>query len=1357
MALDPRAIKFHTLGNTMAQEQKYNEAIVNYQKAIEIEPGYSAAYYHLAEVYEEKKVENDALEAYKKAIELNPSYATQHIDTGLDTLLSGPLGQAVADYKKNVLGKSDDDENLDPGVQDASTVASPTEGSPVDMATRPAIDKPRGQAGLTPIKLLINPAAENISSRVWSYDSVTATVLGDKDIPVAQAPVTFKLSCDPGLEDAFMAITAERASAEDGPDTLKLKTDGEGKARVFFRRSKKTGMNRIEVSVEGLEPQVFEDNTHAADIARAEISPREPQYQTAQEVEFSADAFDSFENPVAGVELALSLQMKTDIEWEVVDNDNVRTDADGHLSRVFRMPTRGHTRCRFEVACKTSGFSDNIEFNVVPGKANYAMFIPSDTTVAPGQQFAVKMRLLDEYDNSIDGVRAAIILEEASGGEWTLGGLSSETTGMDGGITLSVTAPDTPGATAVFAPQSDYLPENLTARSRIETADQETAPTSEQVVYDEFGGEFDGVEDETPPAPDSPPLDIELGEDSLAGLPDIPGDEPAATQPYNETEPAASGGFEPEPGAAHGLDSLDYDSAGPMPAAGDAAPPAGDLTTPQQPPATDPAAEGGTLDMLGSMLDEEQPGTDAEPPPAGDLTAPPGDFSAQDTDFSPEDSLVLPDDVPADAPMQEEGPQQAAPEEPPYAEPGGAGDEYIYEETHEQPGGYEEPAGTTAPSPAPPGAADSRGGDIQLLKEDSELSCRAGETVPVKITAKNLDGSPSSDPVRFELIEDIGPGADAVMLGPGGRESGRAVDVDPDLSGEAAANVKTSGACGSFNVSISSAAAAESITINVAPGAPEAIEIIAPRLDLTPGETIDIAARITDSFDNPIPGEFVVISIDEYTGSPGALGEQPQQQSDSNGQVIAAYTASESIGDSVTITASNPNVGEFSIKKAVFTIVPADEAPAMAAAAPAGDYETEYAQPAPYEEYAADDYADTYTEPAPEYEPEYADPGYEEESYTEPAPAADGDDFFSAPGGIDDPAAFLAGQKAGGGEEASAPPPPAPAGELPEEDFSAAGDYPSGDAYQEPPPMPVDDFAPDPGAEPAPPATDDFIPPMPGEPGSPQPDQDFQQPEPPPPMPGGGDGYQPPQDVYQEGAPMDDQTIAPGEEYAAAGTVDEVYEDAYDDGDGAYMEDDEENPYAIPSFEIEVGKKSMVEIEQLMPKLLKIGGLVAGLLIIGIVFLLTHKIIIYEWYYSQAMKYEVGGDYSKALEAGRKAHETDPERPEVLNRMANIHIQNSERALKRNDIQTAEIELNQALDYLEKQLKLEPASIDALFSYGTAFEQKQEYCNALEQFERILEHDPSYQAAEAKRNVLREKCRLMKGVKDKRGRGRRDR
>ncbi|MEW5946469.1 MAG: tetratricopeptide repeat protein, partial [bacterium] len=104
MELDERAVKFHTLGNSLLAEKKYNDAITQYMKAVEIEPRYASAFYHLAEAYEAKRLDDKSIAFYLKAIELNPSFAEIHIQSGLDTLIAGPLGAAVAEYKKRKTG-----------------------------------------------------------------------------------------------------------------------------------------------------------------------------------------------------------------------------------------------------------------------------------------------------------------------------------------------------------------------------------------------------------------------------------------------------------------------------------------------------------------------------------------------------------------------------------------------------------------------------------------------------------------------------------------------------------------------------------------------------------------------------------------------------------------------------------------------------------------------------------------------------------------------------------------------------------------------------------------------------------------------------------------------------------------------------------------------------------------------------------------------------------------------------------------------------------------------------------------------------------------------------------------------------
>jgi len=62
-------------GAAYANKKQYDEAISDYNKAIELNPGYATAYYNRAIAYANKKHYDEAVSDYNKAIELNPRYA----------------------------------------------------------------------------------------------------------------------------------------------------------------------------------------------------------------------------------------------------------------------------------------------------------------------------------------------------------------------------------------------------------------------------------------------------------------------------------------------------------------------------------------------------------------------------------------------------------------------------------------------------------------------------------------------------------------------------------------------------------------------------------------------------------------------------------------------------------------------------------------------------------------------------------------------------------------------------------------------------------------------------------------------------------------------------------------------------------------------------------------------------------------------------------------------------------------------------------------------------------------------------------------------------------------------------------
>jgi Flp pilus assembly protein TadD len=59
-------------GIRVAQNSLWNEALYRWQKAVELDPGYAAAWNNLAVAYEHAGKFADAEKAYKKAMELDP-------------------------------------------------------------------------------------------------------------------------------------------------------------------------------------------------------------------------------------------------------------------------------------------------------------------------------------------------------------------------------------------------------------------------------------------------------------------------------------------------------------------------------------------------------------------------------------------------------------------------------------------------------------------------------------------------------------------------------------------------------------------------------------------------------------------------------------------------------------------------------------------------------------------------------------------------------------------------------------------------------------------------------------------------------------------------------------------------------------------------------------------------------------------------------------------------------------------------------------------------------------------------------------------------------------------------------------
>jgi tetratricopeptide (TPR) repeat protein len=74
---------YNVMGNAYYRLKKYNEAIDAYKKAIEIDPKEAAAYNNMGNALSDMKKYNEAMDAYKKAINIDPNYDLAYFNLGI--------------------------------------------------------------------------------------------------------------------------------------------------------------------------------------------------------------------------------------------------------------------------------------------------------------------------------------------------------------------------------------------------------------------------------------------------------------------------------------------------------------------------------------------------------------------------------------------------------------------------------------------------------------------------------------------------------------------------------------------------------------------------------------------------------------------------------------------------------------------------------------------------------------------------------------------------------------------------------------------------------------------------------------------------------------------------------------------------------------------------------------------------------------------------------------------------------------------------------------------------------------------------------------------------------------------------
>jgi tetratricopeptide (TPR) repeat protein len=100
------------LGTAYMYQGKIEEAVVNYNRAIQIKPDYAMAYYNLGIAYGNRGMHDEAIQKFRKAIALEPEMADAHFNLGVAYANKGSVDLAV-EHARNAL-------RIDPSHEEAN-------------------------------------------------------------------------------------------------------------------------------------------------------------------------------------------------------------------------------------------------------------------------------------------------------------------------------------------------------------------------------------------------------------------------------------------------------------------------------------------------------------------------------------------------------------------------------------------------------------------------------------------------------------------------------------------------------------------------------------------------------------------------------------------------------------------------------------------------------------------------------------------------------------------------------------------------------------------------------------------------------------------------------------------------------------------------------------------------------------------------------------------------------------------------------------------------------------------------------------------------------------------------------------
>ena len=93
---------YNNRGSVYGEKGRYDQAISDFCKALEISPMYAEAYYNRGVTYNRRGQSDQAILDFEKALEINPRLAEAYYSRGLVYDGKGQYDQAISDYNKAI-------------------------------------------------------------------------------------------------------------------------------------------------------------------------------------------------------------------------------------------------------------------------------------------------------------------------------------------------------------------------------------------------------------------------------------------------------------------------------------------------------------------------------------------------------------------------------------------------------------------------------------------------------------------------------------------------------------------------------------------------------------------------------------------------------------------------------------------------------------------------------------------------------------------------------------------------------------------------------------------------------------------------------------------------------------------------------------------------------------------------------------------------------------------------------------------------------------------------------------------------------------------------------------------------------